>query len=686
MAATARPSSAIALRGAPDSDIGTKDAKHTCVQVMQLDMAQDVVDELLESAKNGKAPQILFGRTPQLKYGDKSRILQTGSESFRYELYQSSGAGSDNELKFIGLINHNLVVQKAEEVTAGADAALEQLRSQMAAISESREANKTIVGNASPAYTPGHRRFNSKSLKPQHFKPDSHVNSPLRSTASSPAMSLSTHMASAPTSQPSGVKPAYLQAIRYATVHLVAAGPHSEESIIHHTRSSQSDVRDILPKIAKRNAANHWQLRDKAFKELDPFNFKYTLDETRQKAIDNAIKAFDRLRLAKDDKLWQILLPVEDRGKGKCLSRLNVQAPAQNPGTALRNFPKAADKKPTTSQKSDRKDGEKDGKKSKGGKEIKEKKPVKGVVDKAAVPKQSTVSKVATASTEKAFASKQSMVSKAATLLVTEPAKPRKQPTGTGAPVSRPRPQTSAKEVPRERGPRPRKPAMPVNTKPKNPSPLSVSPPVNASDFEDGHPVHKALSAAASPAKNSLQYSTNGNSDRILKRKANDLDSNIHEHNMPKQPRREIAKANYPPLSNGRTSAATVTSGNSLKRKAADETSTTNNPPVAKQHKMNGIDTNAAARYHTQKNNGHVSPGDSSSATTSPTVPSLSFRQTVELSRKFEKYYKRYEELHYKLADSPTSPTAEQREALMKMRKKLEEMKREIKTGAGVKH
>jgi len=64
MAATAMPSTTIALHGAQDSDIGSKDAKHTPTQAMYLEMPQDIVDELLDSARNGRAPQIVFGRTP----------------------------------------------------------------------------------------------------------------------------------------------------------------------------------------------------------------------------------------------------------------------------------------------------------------------------------------------------------------------------------------------------------------------------------------------------------------------------------------------------------------------------------------------------------------------------------------------------------------------------------------------
>lgn len=64
MATTAVSMGGIALHGAPDVDIGSKDAKHTPTQAMQLEMSQDIVDELLESVRSGKPPQIFFGRTP----------------------------------------------------------------------------------------------------------------------------------------------------------------------------------------------------------------------------------------------------------------------------------------------------------------------------------------------------------------------------------------------------------------------------------------------------------------------------------------------------------------------------------------------------------------------------------------------------------------------------------------------
>jgi hypothetical protein len=51
----------IALVGAPSGDFGDTPPP---LQAMQVEMTQDLVDELLESMRSGKPPQILFGRTP----------------------------------------------------------------------------------------------------------------------------------------------------------------------------------------------------------------------------------------------------------------------------------------------------------------------------------------------------------------------------------------------------------------------------------------------------------------------------------------------------------------------------------------------------------------------------------------------------------------------------------------------
>ncbi|KAJ4366339.1 hypothetical protein N0V83_007975 [Neocucurbitaria cava] len=681
MAASLLPSGGIALVGAPDSDIGSKDANSTPVQAMQVEMTQDIVDELLESVRSGKPPQIFFGKVPQLKYGDKTHVLQSSSETHRYELYRSSGTGGEgDDLKFAGLINHSLIVQKATDVTAGVDSALEQLRSSMAAISEFKEANKTIVGDVTPGRTPGHRRFPSTGFKAQHLAP-SKIGSPLLSAPSSPMHKRP------PTSQPSSSRDLVLNALRVPVIHLLAREPATEHSLASTCRTSLANIRDCLPKVAKRSSpdADKWQLTDKAFREVNPWKFPYQSSEERQQAIDGAIKSFDRQRLAKDDKLWQILLPREERGQGICLSRSKVKAPEAKPkaSTPMHKISDLTKKKPVA-KKTEEKIVEKKPKQVKDAdnkpKSIKEKylareKPTPPVKEVKEEPTKAPTSAAVTPSTSRPTVPSDRYTSSSDASKIRN----KKAPAADSNSTPRVKPKMSSRDLHRDRPARPVKPAMPINTKPKNPSPLSASPPLNASDFEDNHPVHKALAASASPAKASA-----GNSDRALKRKANDIDSDIHNHSLPvKKAHMDRATPNHTPShTNGRLNGSTPSSSSSLKRKS-DESSSSNTPTTAqKVRKVANIDTGLASRYH--HNNPQASPGASSSSTTSPSMPSLSFRQTVELSQKFQKYYKKYEELYWQLTESEKPPTDAQRNDLLKMHKKLEEMKREIKAGAGV--
>jgi RNA polymerase II elongation factor ELL len=553
---------------------------------------------------------------------------------------------------------------------------------------------RTIVGDAAPGRTPAHRRFPSTGFKASHLAP-SMLGSPSLSASSSPMHKR------APTSQPTNSHDMIVTALRVPIIHLLAREPATEASLAATCRTSLANIRDVLPKIAKRSTADadKWQLTDKSFREVNPFKFPYQSAEDRQQAIDGAIRSFDRQRLAKDDKLWQILLPRDQRGQGICLSRSTVKAPEAKPKastpmhkisdlTKKKAAPKkaadkaAVDKKPKVVKQVDIKPKssikEKYLAREKAAASAKEVN-VKDVKEVKEVKEEPTIATAPATSTPSSSTPRPVAPSKSNTP-ATDASKIRtkKAPASDGNSNPRAKPKMTGRDAQRDRpATRPFKPTMPVNTKPKNPSPLSASPPVNASDFEDSHPVHKALAAAPSPAK------SGGNSDRSLKRKANDIDSDVHNHNLAvKKPHVErLTPTHTPSHANGKANGSTPSSTSSLKRKS-DDSSSSNTPTTApKVRKVANIDTGLASRYH--HNNPHASPGASSTSTTSPSMPSLSFRQTVELSQKFQKYYKRYEELYWQLTEAEKPPTEAQRNDLLKMHKKLEEMKREIKSGAG---
>ncbi|KAF2751239.1 hypothetical protein M011DRAFT_395068, partial [Sporormia fimetaria CBS 119925] len=646
MATSSVAGGAIALHGAPDRSLGSPSAS---MQAMQLVLDQDLIDELLESARRGSKPQLIFGRHPQLKYGDKSYALNTSLEPLRHEVYHASGPGSEDGLDCVGIIKHNLTVQKkAEDVTAGVDSALAQLKNSMAAMQELKEANKTIVADAAAVRTHAHRRIPSKSLRTPHLS-QSPAGSPLLSAPSSPALK-------PPTSQPAGSH--VLRALRVPLVHLLAVQPARESTLAETCRVPPSLLRELLPKIAKKSSdPEKWQLTDKACRELDPWKFSYKTQTERDQAINSAIKAFDRLRLAKDDKLWQLLLPAGERGQGKCLSRLTVKAPDQRPSTPLHKLPKLSDKKPAAAKQND-KVGEKESK-------VKVKEVVRAEAKSAGV---------------KAHEVKEGAGVKPrnppAQPIANRPHTPSNNTPRTSAPSHRHTPSEDAMfsgagpnirtrkvTVPSQK-PRPSgvvRPSKALNTKPKNPSPLSVSPPVNASELDAKHPAHKALSGAPSPQKR-----ISATSDRPLKRKVDDGPATLKGTKKPSRP-------GHTPTVAGRSDSTTSAS---LKRKA--DVSLTES---TKKRKVGNVDTGLAASYSDSKTN-DVSPTDSSSSGASSTSQ-LTFRQTVERSQLFQQRYKLYEELYWKLYTSATPPTDAQRKELMRMHKQIDDMKKEIEAGSG---
>ena len=136
-----------------------------------------------------------------------------------------------------------------------------------------------------------------------------------------------------------------MRALRSALIHFLAIRPSTESIIARKTHSRKEDIAPILLKVAKPTAnSSEWQLLDKSYKELDVWRYRYPSEAERQSAIDCAIRAYDRQRLAQSDPLWQILLPKQERGKGKILSRLAAHlGPKTNFNATPRLGPKNTD-------------------------------------------------------------------------------------------------------------------------------------------------------------------------------------------------------------------------------------------------------------------------------------------------------------------------------------------------------
>lgn len=175
---------------------------------------------------------------------------------------------------------------------------------------------------------------------------------------------------------------------------------------------------------------------------------------------------------------------------------------------------------------------------------------------------------------------------------------------------------------------------------PMKPSPLGSSPPANASDFDNEKSIiHGSSSSAASPTVNvGCENGTptigwpvrplnkpipaeleRGRSDHGPKRKANDLDSHIHNH-------RNVASSN-------------------------------NFEPPAKRHQA------LPESPPTSDSSNEATPGVS--------------KKILDLATKFKDFHRAYTKAHHEIADLPRPPQ-DKVEKLLRMHGRLEEMKAEI--------
>lgn len=220
----------------------------------------------------------------------------------------------------MGAVAHRAELKAPErKQSIGADAALAALQNSLASYHQEKAAKSVTVTN-SLIGTPKNRFEANRDQKHAHRRglSGSQHASPTISASGTP------RLGAAPTSMPSNDSALRLKAMKKPLIHLLAIEPLSQEEIIQKTRIPKADLEEILSKIGKQAEGKKMGLSDRAYKELDVFNFGYSTPEERQAAIDNAVRAYDRQRIPKEEKIWQMLLPEERRNKGEYLSKLQL--------------------------------------------------------------------------------------------------------------------------------------------------------------------------------------------------------------------------------------------------------------------------------------------------------------------------------------------------------------------------
>ncbi|KAJ5896480.1 uncharacterized protein N7473_005879 [Penicillium subrubescens] len=362
------PETGLSLR--PGDQPGDAAAKPA--QFMRLNLAQNTLDELISSLRSDDSTaKVRLGKHPTLHFGNKTQSFHAYPETHRSEIYHTSY--DKQNLYFTGVMSHSLEVEKAREATAATDQALANLEESLNAF-ERGKASKSTHMIQTPEELKALRATNSMNAMHRTSKTKSVLekdrllrNANNRSLTSSPTLGAprSPLPGMTPTSAPStqAKDSARLQALKTPFIHLLAIRPVSAKFLARQTRSTIEDCTALVQKYGTENRIDRekYDLKDKFYKDLDVWKFPYPTQDDRQAAIDKAISAFDRMRLSRTDKLWQSLLPKEERGKGKCLSKLNLQSglAGKKPATPRMTMDGADDRKDgdTTGNETDRPKG-----------------------------------------------------------------------------------------------------------------------------------------------------------------------------------------------------------------------------------------------------------------------------------------------------------------------------------------
>ncbi|KFZ05835.1 hypothetical protein V501_07981 [Pseudogymnoascus sp. VKM F-4519 (FW-2642)] len=376
-----------------------------------LTLTDTLIEEMINCVQSGEAIQFSLGPDSSISYGSKTHQLTSTEDPFSYDIFQNHkastgsptnldsamanpaprgpGKSASRGLWNLGSLTKNYtnirtemvdargrtVKQKAndkvaktspklKEPTQGSDDALETLRNTMAMENAKKSASTTQLvkdssalpppvqkrGSAAPLKVGSSNSFASKRALGKSNMRSSLPTSPALNAISSPSLGAT----SIPASQQQAEK---TKAIRGPIIHRLALGPAtmSELEKLRTSAVTPIEYKHAIEKVADEEDGK-FKLTRKFFRELDVWKHDYESDAQRQTAIENAIHVYDRLRLNPSEPEWQMLLPVAERGTGKCLSRIQAKIAVSG------NF--GAKTKPKTSEDSSRESAGEDGDKA----------------------------------------------------------------------------------------------------------------------------------------------------------------------------------------------------------------------------------------------------------------------------------------------------------------------------------
>lgn len=428
---------------------------------------------------------------------------------------------------------------------------------------------------------------------------------------------------------------------RKPVVHLLALDPMSEKELNNRIDGPKDDLKQAMAKVGDLNASTgKWELRKNYYKELDVFNYNYRSDAERQRAIDNAVKIFDKMRLGLSEPEWEKLLPKSERGTGKSLSKLQAQ---------IANGPVA---KPKSNGSKSRDSGDEE--------------DVFGdkVVSKGKGESTARSASGPPTTKPKKLGEKESQAKRLLS----------KNPTKATAAVNTPKQKLTKKEA-----------EKPKSTMAK---PLSSQ---FVSESDDEELTIKKPQVTKAPIKKA-------STKRLRDDEIDSSDSSLHLSKKPKKENTDSHRVSDASQSSRPSSNSTTSSSNSFKGKAASPPKSSplaSSPPTnasdfdntssadrssssaspANHHTLANTRNNRSPIHKRHQKSSSVASSVSSTGSTRHLKPGI-----VDLAERFKEFYPKYVKLHTKLSNSKVRNSSLE-EDLLAMHERLSELKKQINDG-----
>ncbi|KAH9220466.1 hypothetical protein DL95DRAFT_403730 [Leptodontidium sp. 2 PMI_412] len=656
--------------------------------VFGLTLTDAVIEEMIKCVQNGKGLQLSLGEHPSLSYGSKIQHLQTSDDPFTHDIFQSTSSDSEsssnsemsshlkpslakgvimvpnrpNPSWVASIMGKKFVPAKSTQgkpvakttttattkpaskpfsSTTGADDALTQLQGALASEKQKKLANTTqiINGNLAAPRRGGPAPTNKSKFLSQ--KNRSLANDTTRSMPSSPALSGVGSPSLGPTSVPLSQQQAEkAKEARKPVIHLLAVEPLSEKSIQKKLPDiSENELDNALRKVGDLNdTTGKWELRKGFWKELDVWAYKYSSKEDRQRAIDNAVRQYDKMRLGVSEPEWDRLLIKAERGTGKSLSKLQAEI-------AKGALARKSNSQNTEGSGRDTPNGEDDLIDDKNLSKVKG----EGMARSASQPPTAKSKK-----TSEKEAQAKRLFSKNPPKTANKPA-----PKATSAPAKKsgPAPKAGTKVLSAEYvedSDDDSEQPLPVKEKPK---PKPKAKPVMKRAREEDHdtsdssiPLSKKVKKDV-PAATTHRVSDASQTSRATTSSYSSLNSNKNKSNSPQK---SSPLASSPP-----------TNASDIENSSGDRTSSSASP---------------APRFSTKNSHSpiHKRHQKSSSVTSSSSAGSRIKPKAIELANKYRLYYPRYLELFQEVEAEGEKRTKSKYHDLLDMHSRLEKMRKDI--------